>query len=72
MHYLSFITGFLPLLACGQNIILSNANGWAERSIRIFYKELVSNGYRVLLSAPAQEMSGTGNTPVSSLIYNVI
>ena len=72
MHYLSIIAGFLPLLAYGQNIILSNDDGWAEQNIRNLYDKLGTAGYRVLLSAPAQDKSGTGITPRIFLISVVI
>ncbi|KAL8951175.1 MAG: hypothetical protein Q9222_002835 [Ikaeria aurantiellina] len=54
--------GFLPLLANSANIMLSNDDGWAEINIRAFYNSLVRAGNSVVLSAPADNKSGTGSS----------
>lgn len=50
----------LPLLASAANILLSNDDGWAELNIRAFYSALTSSGNSVVISAPADNKSGTG------------
>ena len=50
----------LPLTAQGTNVVLSNDDGWAEINIRTFYNALTNAGDSVVLSAPAQNESGTG------------
>ena len=50
----------LPLMVQSVNVILSNDDGWAEINIRAFYKTLTAAGDSVVLSAPAENESGTG------------
>ena len=63
---------FLPLLllplttTTASNIVLSNDDGWAEINIRAFYNALTAAGDSVVLSAPAENESGTGNTQFAS------
>ena len=42
------------------NILLSNDDGWAEANIRAFYDALTLTGHSVVLSAPAENKSGSG------------
>jgi 5'/3'-nucleotidase SurE len=49
-----------PVLASAANILLSNDDGWAELNIRTFYNALTSAGNSVVISAPADNRSGTG------------
>ncbi|EPQ52762.1 sure-like protein [Gloeophyllum trabeum ATCC 11539] len=49
----------------GVSLLLSNDDGWAEANIRALYAEAKSAGYNVLLSAPAENQSGTGSTSVT-------
>lgn len=64
MRSLLFALSLLPFLAQSANIILSNDDGWAELNIRVFYKALTEAGDLVVLSAPAENESGTGeHTP---------
>ncbi|KAJ5281994.1 hypothetical protein N7478_007366 [Penicillium angulare] len=44
------------------NIISSNDDGWAEVNIRAFYKSLNSAGHVTVVSAPAENQSGTGSS----------
>ncbi|KAH8649788.1 survival protein sure-like phosphatase/nucleotidase [Xylariales sp. PMI_506] len=44
------------------NIISSNDDGWAEINIREVYTSLTALGYNVVISAPAQDESGTGSS----------
>ncbi|KAL8791223.1 MAG: hypothetical protein Q9213_000180 [Squamulea squamosa] len=59
----------LPLLAQSTNIVLSNDDGWAELNIRVFYDFLTRARNSVVLSAPAENKSGTGSSdaPASPL-----
>jgi 5'/3'-nucleotidase SurE len=43
-----------------SNIILTNDDGWAEINIRVLYDALTAAGESVVLSAPAENESGTG------------
>ncbi|KDQ54581.1 hypothetical protein JAAARDRAFT_60562 [Jaapia argillacea MUCL 33604] len=43
-------------------ILQSNDDGWAVANIRAQYSALVSAGYDVILSAPAENESGTGSS----------
>ncbi|KAL8769859.1 MAG: hypothetical protein Q9209_004297 [Squamulea sp. 1 TL-2023] len=52
----------LPLLAQSTNIVLSNDDGWAELNIRVFYDLLTRARNSVVLSAPADNKSGTGSS----------
>lgn len=50
----------LPLALSETRIVLSNDDGWAEINIRAFYKDLADAGNCVIISAPAENKSGTG------------
>lgn len=51
---------FLPLATHAINVISSNDDGWAEKNIRVFYDQLTEAGYSVVVSAPAENKSGSG------------
>ena len=61
MHFNPFFLALLPLTTTASNIVLSNDDGWAEINIRAFYNALTAAGDSVVLSAPAENESGTGN-----------
>jgi 5'/3'-nucleotidase SurE len=50
----------LPLAAQAVNIVSSNDDGWAEVNIRSLYSALTAAGHSVIISAPAENQSGTG------------
>ncbi|KAL4932502.1 5'/3'-nucleotidase SurE [Aspergillus undulatus] len=52
----------LPAAAQAINIVSSNDDGWAEINIRSFYNALTSAGHSVVVSAPAENQSGTGSS----------
>lgn len=60
MHFFPLSIALLPLSTRATNVILSNDDGWAEINIRTFYNTLTAAGDSVLLSAPAENESGTG------------
>ena len=60
MKRLAFALASLVLLVDSTNIVLSNDDGWAEINVRIFYDLLSRAGNSVVLSAPADNKSGTG------------
>ncbi|KAI4125355.1 MAG: hypothetical protein LQ338_004314, partial [Usnochroma carphineum] len=62
MRCLLLIFSLLPFLAQSTNIVLSNDDGWAEINIRVFYDMLTKAGDSVVLSAPAENESGTGSS----------
>ncbi|KAL1998796.1 hypothetical protein VTN02DRAFT_5550 [Thermoascus thermophilus] len=63
MHLNTLAASLLLLLPVTQaiNIISSNDDGWAEINIRTFYDALMSAGHSVVISAPADNRSGTGS-----------
>ena len=63
MRFLIVTTVVLPILAHGSNIIMSNDDGWAEINLRTFYNTLVDAGESAVVSAPAENKSGTGTFP---------
>ncbi len=60
MHFGVVSFSLLPLTALASNVVLSNDDGWAEINIRTFYNTLTAAGDSVVLSAPAENESGTG------------
>ncbi|RAK96054.1 5'/3'-nucleotidase SurE [Aspergillus ibericus CBS 121593] len=60
MH-LRLALSLLPLTTHAINIISSNDDGWAEINIRTFYDSLTAAGHSVVISAPAENESGTGS-----------
>ncbi|GAB7353703.1 hypothetical protein MBLNU459_g4106t1 [Dothideomycetes sp. NU459] len=52
----------LPLAANAANIISSNDDGWAEINIRTLYNSLTAAGDSVIISSPAENQSGSGET----------
>ncbi|KAL8805048.1 MAG: hypothetical protein Q9200_005577, partial [Gallowayella weberi] len=60
--------GLLPLLTQSTNIILSNDDGWAELNIRVLYDFLTRAGNSVVLSAPADNKSGTGSSDTPATV----
>lgn len=57
---LSTFVALFPIAISASNIVLSNDDGWAEINIRTFYDALTAAGESVVLSAPADNESGTG------------
>ena len=55
LHYLLW-----PLAAHAVNIVSSNDDGWAEVNIRALFESLGDAGHSVVVSAPAENQSGTG------------
>ena len=60
MYFCILSLAFLPLASRATNVVLSNDDGWAEINIRAFYNSLTAVGDSVVLSAPAENESGTG------------
>ena len=54
------VLGILPLVTQAANIVLSNDDGWAEINIRTLFNVLTKAGENVVLSAPAENKSGSG------------
>ncbi|KAK4095720.1 sure-like protein [Parathielavia hyrcaniae] len=56
------LLALLPALgAHGIRIIQSNDDGWAEQYLRSFHNALVASGHDVVLSAPAENKSGSSS-----------
>lgn len=50
------------------NVISSNDDGWAEVNIRALFDTLTAGGHSVVVAAPAENQSGTGNVIWNPLI----
>ncbi|KAI9713619.1 MAG: hypothetical protein M1820_001002 [Bogoriella megaspora] len=61
MYFRSLSLLLLPATAQAVNVVLGNDDGWAEINIRQFYDALTSASNSVVLSAPADNESGTGS-----------
>jgi len=63
----------LITLVRGDNIILANDDGWAELNIRTFFNVLSAPpfSHNVVLSAPAENESGTGSTDEPATVLNI-
>ncbi|KAF3483570.1 acid phosphatase [Arthroderma uncinatum] len=48
--------------AQAARIVSSNDDGWAEKNLHTIYDALTSSGHDVVVSAPAQDKSGTGSS----------
>jgi 5'/3'-nucleotidase SurE len=60
---LETLFALLPVLgAHGIRIIQSNDDGWAEQYVRSFHNALIASGHDVVLSAPAENKSGTSKS----------
>ncbi|TKX24131.1 acid phosphatase-like protein 1 [Elsinoe australis] len=62
MHFSTALIAALPLAANAANLVLSNDDGWAEKNTRTFYNALTAAGENVVLSAPAENQSGSGSS----------
>ncbi|EME42595.1 hypothetical protein DOTSEDRAFT_46102 [Dothistroma septosporum NZE10] len=51
----------LPLAAAAIKVVISNDDGWAMINVRQVYKSLTDAGFSSIISAPADNMSGTGS-----------
>ncbi|KAL4865092.1 hypothetical protein BDV12DRAFT_155703 [Aspergillus spectabilis] len=51
----------LPMASQAINIVSTNDDGWAEQNIRRLYNALGAAGHLVVVSAPAENQSGTGS-----------
>lgn len=60
MRVAAILFGLAVLSAQGARILQSNDDGWAELYVRSFHDALNEAGHDVVLSAPAENMSGTG------------
>ena len=62
----------LPLAAQAVNIVSSNDDGWAEKNIRTLYDSLTAAGHEVVISAPAENQSGTGVYTLIIYLYSLL
>jgi len=62
MRFSYIALALLPLTARAVNVVVSNDDGWAEINIRQFYQSLVKAGFSAIISAPAENESGTGSS----------
>jgi 5'/3'-nucleotidase SurE len=75
MRIAAILSGLAVLSAQGARILQSNDDGWAELYVRSFHDALNEAGHDVVLSAPADNKSGTGahrdkpHSPLTSRRY---
>lgn len=64
----------LPLLAAVEavKIVQSNDDGWAEQYIRVFNDALIEAGHEVILSAPAENKSGSSKFFPPQIVFLVM
>lgn len=62
------LVSLLSVSCHAVNVVLSNDDGWAEKNIRVFYDALTAAGENVLISAPADNKSGTGSTDATPTV----
>lgn len=62
MRAFSILLLLLPIAAHAINVVISNDDGWAEINIRKFYYSLTNAGFDSIISAPAENESGTGSS----------
>ena len=60
MRLHTHLFAILPVSVRAVNVVLANDDGWAEINIRQFYDALTNAGDSVIISAPAENESGTG------------
>ncbi|KAF2790310.1 sure-like protein [Melanomma pulvis-pyrius CBS 109.77] len=65
----SILLGVLPL-AQAVRIVQSNDDGWAEINIRTLFDDLNAAGHNVILSAPAEQKSGTGSSDAAPTVVD--
>ncbi|KAL2260203.1 hypothetical protein VTK26DRAFT_5877 [Humicola hyalothermophila] len=59
------LVALLPVLGVhGIRIIQSNDDGWAEQYVRSFHNALLASGHDAVLSAPAENKSGSGSLDI--------
>jgi len=56
------VLSVLPLSVLSTKIVLTNDDGWAVANIRAVDTDLRAAGYQVILSAPAENQSGSGSS----------
>jgi len=67
----TLILAALHAAARAANIVLSNDDGWAEINIRTLFNVLTAAGENVVLSAPAENQSGTGMSNFVTFIFKL-
>jgi len=60
MRFPTASLALLPAVAHAVSIISSNDDGWAEMNIRTLHNALTNAGHEVVISAPAENKSGSG------------
>ncbi|KAF5392024.1 hypothetical protein D9757_003263 [Collybiopsis confluens] len=57
---------YVHLVHSFTNILVTNDDGWATAMVRQQYSDLLDAGYSGVLSAPAQDKSGTGSSTAAA------
>lgn len=69
----SFVAlSILPLAVQAVRIIQSNDDGWAESYVRTLNDALIKSGHEVVLSAPAENKSGSGTLWIQTVTLNIM
>ena len=61
MRVAELAVAILPLAGHAVNVVISNDDGWAEKNIRSFYHSLEKAGFNSIISAPADNKSGSSS-----------
>jgi 5'/3'-nucleotidase SurE len=62
MLFSSALVAALSLTTHAINVVLTNDDGWAEINIRRLFNSLTSAGFSTIISAPAENQSGTSSS----------
>ncbi|GLB08277.1 hypothetical protein AtubIFM57258_004165 [Aspergillus tubingensis] len=68
MHFPLAALTLLPLATHAINILSSNDDGWAELNIRTLYDALTAADHSVVISAPAENQSGSGSNDATPTV----
>lgn len=76
MYYAPYLPSAILVIsgiaaAYAQNLVLTNDDGWAVAQIRAQYTALTDEGFEVVLSSPALDMSGTGSSTMIPLPLDI-
>lgn len=68
MRISSIATAVLPMATTAINVVQSNDDGWSEINIRSLFDSLTNAGFNSIISAPADNKSGTGSSDAEPTI----
>lgn len=72
MRVAALVTSLAVLGANGARILQSNDDGWAELYIRSLHEALNNAGHDVVLPAPAENKSGSGEHEIQAVFSSCL